>query len=744
MVTRRSVLDDDVEITRQRILRRKRGMSTSRQLSYREVAGMKEAYVQDLFSSQQCLVDILDDSQDELIARWTKKTPAKRRKLLRSVYPQLPASHRSDIQEVGDYNAFMCSAELIELNKFLVPALNLEDLASNDKHLITFMKSRARNPPCAFARSDMEAAHLAFNLHVREIDFLPNYTMLLQNQETQSNYGHLLSFKDGPEAVQKLKCGLGVQPGEGLLTLDIQCTIMEFLYDCAYKIMEDARPSEDGPIDSAHTDQAIKPPPMTKWPSLSRNMEEAQYSVPKKFDMKKLLSLIQAKRTQVVENLRGLREDPRYFQQVVHDWSNHRHERIQDCRGVDNPRLGKAEFWNSLLVHIISDAYESVILWEGLLNEVKRLENTLDAGNAGNESHHTLSTTAMHFLARIDEWTNLQGQGPLNLFNIGSTSAPKFRTDYEVEWTNDSYRMKRKAEAKDDRLYHLTNILTVPKHSMHFELLDLCDEIDREIRRDEKNHNRITPWLASQLSNASILAEIRSQLSLIVPRGVHLTIEEKEKDQTGFTGWTRALNAINKVVAGVGGLEWPTFFLIKFAYPAVPFQNFDTNLLQQYMEAYLECTWTQFDTACEERIGMSLLTILETLIGKQPVKITPDWGAKEPALAAIPTENDICFKVSKRGYKVFSTLFLAHNAPEIPPGIQWNEFLSAMSSLGFSTFKLHGSGWVFEPVCAAFGPSIILHEPWVSSTIDFHMAKRIGRTLNRVYGLGRDSFVRAS
>ncbi|KAL8644898.1 MAG: hypothetical protein Q9226_007540 [Calogaya cf. arnoldii] len=102
------------------------------------------------------------------------------------------------------------------------------------------------------------------------------------------------------------------------------------------------------------------------------------------------------------------------------------------------------------------------------------------------------------------------------------------------------------------------------------------------------------------------------------------------------------------------------------------------------------------------------------------------------------------FKVSKRGFKVFSTIFYTPTEEEEPPGeVPWSEFLSAMSSVGFSIKKLDGSAWMFVPANDEWRQSILIHEPHPSSKIPFQVARRIGRRLWRRYGWTNENFRRA-
>ena len=112
-------------------------------------------------------------------------------------------------------------------------------------------------------------------------------------------------------------------------------------------------------------------------------------------------------------------------------------------------------------------------------------------------------------------------------------------------------------------------------------------------------------------------------------------------------------------------------------------------------------------------------------------KHTPEPLAPQPPI-----------KVSKDGFKVFSTLFHDPDDSQSPGEIPWVKFQSAMASVGFSIRKLNGSACVFEPLSDVFHRSIIFHEPHPNSNIPFQVARRYGRRLERAYGWTLASFVR--
>jgi hypothetical protein len=116
----------------------------------------------------------------------------------------------------------------------------------------------------------------------------------------------------------------------------------------------------------------------------------------------------------------------------------------------------------------------------------------------------------------------------------------------------------------------------------------------------------------------------------------------------------------------------------------------------------------------------------------------------EPELNPKIDDVQPVFKVDRRSYKVFSTLFFQPSQSSQPGEMQWNDFLHAMASTAFAVEKLYGSVWQFSPRNLDVERSIHFHEPQSIAKIPFRMARRIGRRLNRAYGWNGDMFMLSS
>jgi hypothetical protein len=101
------------------------------------------------------------------------------------------------------------------------------------------------------------------------------------------------------------------------------------------------------------------------------------------------------------------------------------------------------------------------------------------------------------------------------------------------------------------------------------------------------------------------------------------------------------------------------------------------------------------------------------------------------------------FAVDARALKVFRSLFFNPEINSTPGEIPWNDFLHAMTSVGFTVIKLYGSVWQFTPTKLDVDRNIQFHEPHPKPKLAFNVARRFGRRLHRAYGWFGRMFVLA-
>lgn len=254
-------------------------------------------------------------------------------------------------------------------------------------------------------------------------------------------------------------------------------------------------------------------------------------------------------------------------------------------------------------------------------------------------------------------------------------------------------------------------------------LENLLDEIERMLRSDAKNRERVSPWVARVLSDLSLFGEFRRQIGLLRPGAPMIQAASTKDQQAEFTKRMKLFARVyetfqkNMVFSSTGTP------LTKFTYPSDKRLTANTTKSLQQAEEYLDAFWSEVDVqSLENNAGELLHDMLAHILPQREIRRTPDWTAAEDDLKThtnnvqdlsarvnlleleIRTESTVNpdtplprrekvktrgaataaespsassterpqshipkFTVSKRGFKVFTTLF--HTASgEDPPG----------------------------------------------------------------------------
>lgn len=354
-------------------------------LDMTETQRLARARSKAIFTDYDALFAVLERYEDTLRKRWLKKTSEQRRKVLLKVYPQMPSMHRPDLEALRRESPSQIKAGTRFKDSFLPPSLNLEDLLK-PRTLLIFLNTRGRHDPDLFVNFDFNSIHLGQVSQALVPSYISGYTMFLIGQKFAPKYGRLVSWDDDIDAFDMMSSGIGIQPGEGLLVMEIQQRKLSFLRRCAEIILQDL-PLQDTsvpkqPVPSALNTGVKGQSEDSEWPSLTKEIMEAPYLVPDQFDVGRLRSFVSAKRDEAEDHIWFLREDPAYFKNTVLDWSEHRQEKILSVNGNTHPVLRRNIFWERVLGNVVVDAYLSFLSWNQLCQFVEPIE-VLKSRHAG-------------------------------------------------------------------------------------------------------------------------------------------------------------------------------------------------------------------------------------------------------------------------------------------------------------------------------------------------------------------------
>ncbi|KAF6785570.1 hypothetical protein CMUS01_16556 [Colletotrichum musicola] len=246
-----------------------------------------------IFNSYDTLRDILDRHELTIWKRWSKKSRQQRFAILLPAWPNMPESHRPDFKAFRVESKKQREAGTRFRSHFFWPHVNQEDLCK-PKILPMLLNARARRPPWAFAAADREAMQFGCVTKALVPGFLNLYTMVLNNPGSRDGYAELLTWEGDFNAMNLATSRKEFLPGEGLLVLEAQDKLLEFLVDCCRKILCDI-PGDDLIGDTF----PIQPEPEMKFgvdvagfASLAVMTEEAPYRPPAILDLGKLEELL--------------------------------------------------------------------------------------------------------------------------------------------------------------------------------------------------------------------------------------------------------------------------------------------------------------------------------------------------------------------------------------------------------------------------------------------------------------------
>lgn len=303
---------------------------------------------------------ILERHEATIQKRWMKKTQDQRRKILQSAWGgKLPPTHRPDFQAFRQKGSGPLQGSDTRLrDSFMWPSINDEDL-TKPRALLLLMNARGRNEPAAFAAADGEAQHLGKVTAAIMPLFLNEHIMIFTGAHDANNYGRLMSWDDHPDAFEWMTTRKHPQPGEGLLILEAQQRLMEFLVAAAKQILHDT--PEDAILDHPlQTEPLSLSENEVGFASLAVMASEGPYRVPAQLSFARIESLLKAKRDAAADHMWSLREDPGYFRDLVLTVREHRQEMMNDTRGQQHPlsRFGREDVvWTRTVSHCVNDAF---------------------------------------------------------------------------------------------------------------------------------------------------------------------------------------------------------------------------------------------------------------------------------------------------------------------------------------------------------------------------------------------------
>ncbi|ERF73677.1 hypothetical protein EPUS_00930 [Endocarpon pusillum Z07020] len=611
--------------------------------------------------------------------------------------------------------------------------------------------------------------------------------MLLHGQTTPETYGKLLSWDEHELAFEWMMSGLQFHPGMGLLVLQIQQGVLEFLVLCCRKILQDL--SFDSLADSSipvQPEPATLLPNETAYTSLAALAADAPYRVPAHLDFRHIRSLAAARASAANDHIYALREDPGYFSSVIGDYSEHRQETLLDTNRRRHDVLKEYLFWDRVVGNAIGDAYTAHFIFDTIHKKVVELENLEQRYSESISPQRRLPKQYQQALLNFNHFLDETPKGLIYCLKVGVPPSPPLRSLFvrepqEPNTTKIVVRSRQIASRKDE-LLRLFQILWDDQQLFLYALPNLMDELERLVESDRQQKQRLSGWVKSIVSDLALLAQMKNQLNLYQPWASTFENDAVEHGEAIKADYTKSMSPVTEYVKAsrslpsVGRLVTP--LRDKFNYPIDKPRTRQSSDTMRAAEKNLDLFWKvidqHFNANCrsdvvepvnsekptkeeaEEDLSDHFSRLssgqgqssFETPLPKNkvkthgPVQKGGSHGAEPPEhvpRTLIPDQQQQVV-VGRRAFKVFSTLFHVPNLTDTPGDVAWPDFLHAMASTGFQVVKLYGSVWQFTPTKLDVENSIHFHEPHPIGKTPFRMARRHGRRLHRTYGWTANTF----
>lgn len=172
-------------------------------------------------------------------------------------------------------------------------------------------------------------------------------------------------------------------------------------------------------------------------------------------------------------------------------------------------------------------------------------------------------------------------KGTISKWKVGMVASPPLRQHYVREpqdpnSTRIAVMTKDRSRKRRDHLLCILEIFLQDEQLHLCGLENVCDELEREIRANRTSRARISPYIASLISEFSLLGELKRQVGLATPGPVMDEFVKDEEKQVEFSRRTKLLSQVydvltNAVLADVGTP------LSEFHYPSNKWRTSETT-----------------------------------------------------------------------------------------------------------------------------------------------------------------------
>lgn len=611
---------------------------------------------------------ILERHEATIQKRWTKKSRTHRQVILLKAWPDMPTMHRPDFDAIKQPPGTKGARKEDHRSFFIWPYINQEDLLAKPKAMLLLLNSRGRRSPCDFAGFDHDMMHLGRALRTLIPASLDRNTIVLNGVNVPSEYGKLVAWDGHPDAMNWMITRKQFLTGEGLLVLEAQEKLLDFLLSCCKQILHDI-PEENLTRDTF----SLQPEPWLKtesetngFDSLAVMAAEAPYRVPAQLDFARIEDLLSARTSAAEDHMWALREDPGYFANTLQEIKEHRQEMMFDSHGKPHPdRAHENIFWPRIIGNLLSEAYIPLETYSELRRQARELRALQMKYAAEISPLKDLPKEYLFAILRFRHYLYQAARGPRDqLDSYAVMASPPLRrlfvrqdnTNVTSSKSIISYKPGVKLnKVERDLLWLLCNIGEEDEPLLHKAMPLFVDELERLLATEPKAKDLISPYIARVVADLSILAQCLRQLESYHPWADgfdHAMVNHDEDIKKEFSAWTggplagimwaipeKNLTDVVPLVVPLGDKSDGMF-----AYPIEKRRTRDNVHTLRQSEANLDSFWANLDVLLFRRFG-NLHGAATSHLLSQPriLQRTPAWTepTKEEKPSPITTKADV-------------------------------------------------------------------------------------------------------
>lgn len=478
---------------------------------------------------------------------------------------------------------------------------------------------------------------------------------MLNGIQNPADYGKLVSWNDTPEAFDWSFTQKQFLPGHGLLVLEIQGRLLEFLVKCSQQLLHDI--GVDQLLSSAYPVLPEPPAPAaTTTTSLVNSLadlaEESPYRLPRAIDLGRIEYLLQGRVDQAVDHMWALREDPGYLAEQYLQYEEHRWELIPDVSGAKHPVLMPSlpGIYNSRIVRdLVFEACHYEVTFSELLKQCQEVKRLHGQYSAQLRPLDDLPEPYLQAILKFRHYLNMAAKDLFEQIRKSAAASPPLRKYWvrKLPQNIDLIELMRvsdvsgRPEYVDDLLWFLQTLWEDGDSLFLLTTEIVVDCLSKFAETEAQPY--VSNHIGNIIADLSIIAEFSRQLNSYYPWSLgyeNALVDREEAIHKGYTAYRveglgkahRALNhKFNPSIIAIAKLGNPAHN--RFLYPVDRRRSKENVDKLRQAEANLDEFWEKLE-AHMRRHGYPLLPP-----DGRTLQRTPEWVA--PVKKAAPAKKAV-------------------------------------------------------------------------------------------------------